>query len=58
MVWFWDRVSVRDKSLFVVMTVLSLSASRFIIFRCAALVPLWVEGVEFDTGLIWAAKVL
>jgi hypothetical protein len=45
-VWRWDRVSVRDKSLFVVMTVFSLYASRFIIFWCVALVPSWAEVVE------------
>jgi hypothetical protein len=45
-VWLRDRISVRDKSLFVVMTVLSLYASRFIIFWCAALLPLWAEVVE------------
>jgi hypothetical protein len=42
----WKRVSVRDRAIFIVMTILSLSATRFILFWAVALVPLWAEMVE------------
>jgi hypothetical protein len=45
-VWFWRHVSYRDRALFVVMTLLSLYASRFIILWAVALVPLWAELAE------------
>ncbi len=45
-VWFWRHVSNRDRALFVVMTLLSLYASRFIILWAVALVPLWAELVQ------------
>jgi hypothetical protein len=41
--WFWRHVSYRDIALFVLMTLLSLYASRFIILWAVALVPLWAE---------------
>ena len=46
MVWFRTRVSWRDRGLFIVMTILSLYATRFIIFWAVALVPFWAEIVE------------
>jgi hypothetical protein len=55
--WFWRHVSVRDRALFVVMTLLSLYASRFIILWALALVPLWAELVEriVPSGMfVWA----
>jgi hypothetical protein len=42
----WERLSVRDRTMFIVMTILSLSAARFIVFWAVALVPLWAEMVE------------
>jgi hypothetical protein len=44
--WFWRHISWRDRALFVVMTLLSLYASRFIVLWAVALVPLWAELVE------------
>jgi hypothetical protein len=40
------RVSVRDGCLFVVMTIMSLYAARFIIFWAVASVPIWASAVE------------
>jgi hypothetical protein len=42
----WNRVAARDRGLFVAMTILSLTAARFIIFWSVALVPLWAEILE------------
>jgi hypothetical protein len=42
----WKNLSVRDRAIFIVMTILSLSATRFILFWAVALVPLWAEMVE------------
>jgi hypothetical protein len=56
-VWFWRRVSYRDRALFGMMTLLSLYASRFIILWGVALVPLWAELVELivPRGMfVWA----
>ncbi len=44
--WFWRHVSYRERAIFVVMTLLSLYASRFIILWAVTLVPLWAELVE------------
>jgi hypothetical protein len=46
MVWLRTRVSWRDRGLFIVMTILSLYAARFIIFWAVALVPFWARIVE------------
>jgi hypothetical protein len=56
-VWFWRHVSYRERALFLVMTLLSLYASRFIILWAVALVPLWAELIEriVPRGMfIWA----
>ena len=56
-VWFWNRLSLRDRLLFFVMTVLSLYAARFIIFWAVASVPLWAElsSGSFRVGMFaWA----
>jgi len=42
----WNRFTSRDKALFIVMTILSFCAARFIIFWAVALVPFWAELVE------------
>jgi len=55
----WDRLSVRDRAQFIVMTVLTLFAARFIIFWAVALVPLWAEMVELlvPGGMfVWARR--
>ena len=44
--WFWNRLSMRDRMLFFVMTGLSLFAARFVIFWAVASIPLWAELVE------------
>jgi hypothetical protein len=44
--WFRNRLSMRDKMLFLVMTGLSLFAARFVIFWAVASIPLWAELVE------------
>jgi hypothetical protein len=41
-----NRVSARDRWLFLVMTILSLYAARFIIFWSVALVPFWAVAIE------------
>ncbi len=52
------RLSLRDRALFVVMTILSLYAARFIIFWAVALVPLWAQVVEqiVPTNLFTSAR--
>ena len=45
-VWFWHRIAARDRALFIALTVLSLYASRFIVFWVVALVPLWAHLIE------------
>ncbi len=45
-VWFWNRLCVRDRVLFFAMTGLSVYAARFIIFWAVALIPLWADLLE------------
>ena len=55
--WLWGQIPQRDRALFIMMTILSLYASRFIIFWAVALVPFWVQVVEsvIPTGMFaWA----
>jgi hypothetical protein len=42
----WHRLPWRDRALFIVISLLSFSAARFIIVWAVALVPLWVELIE------------
>jgi hypothetical protein len=54
-----ERLSVRDRTMFIVMTILTLSAARFIVFWAVALVPLWAEMVEqlVPSGMfVWARR--
>jgi hypothetical protein len=53
------RVSARDWSLVVVMTLLSLYAARFIIFWAVALIPFWSMAIEWlcpDRIFAWARQ--
>jgi hypothetical protein len=55
--WLRRQILERDRALFIVMTVLSLYAARFIIFWAVALVPFWAQVVErvIPTGMFaWA----
>ena len=45
-VWQRRQLMPRELALFVVMTILSLYAARFIIFWAVALVPLWAQVIE------------
>ena len=56
-VWLWRQLPPSDRALFIVMTILSLYAARFIIFWAVALVPFWAQVVEpiIPTGMFaWA----
>jgi hypothetical protein len=45
-VWFWNRISTRDRILFMVMSAASLYAARFIVFWAVASIPLWARTIE------------
>jgi hypothetical protein len=44
--YLWKQFSLRDRTLLIVTTILSIYAARFIIFWAVALVPFWAEVVE------------